>query len=86
MLIEPVHQPELMRRREVEWLRAVSFDLAIVAIVVIVSLTAVSRRETADQKHYFSSETGYLFGSQQTTRAIYDKANRNLTAPAAQNL
>ena len=45
------------------------------------------RFDTADQKHYFSSETGLLiFGSHQTTKAIYDEANRNFGAPAAQNL
>lgn len=43
--------------------------------------------DTADQKHYFSSETGVMiFGSHQTTKAIYDEANRNFGAPAAQNL
>ena len=45
------------------------------------------RFDTADQKHYFSSETGVMiFGSHQTTKAIYDEANRNFGAPAAQNL
>ena len=45
------------------------------------------RFDTADQKHYFSSETGVtVFGSHQTTKAIYDEANRNFGAPAAQNL
>jgi hypothetical protein len=45
------------------------------------------RFDTADQKHYFSSETGlFIFGSHQTTKAIYDEANRNFGAPAAQNL
>lgn len=43
--------------------------------------------DTADQKHYFSSETGiFIFGSHQTTKAIYDEANCNFGAPAAQNL
>ena len=43
--------------------------------------------DTADQKHYFSSETGiFIFGSHQTTKAIYDEANRNFGAPAAQNV
>ena len=45
------------------------------------------RFDTADQKHYFSSETGVMvFGSHQITKAIYDEANRNFRAPAAQNL
>jgi len=45
------------------------------------------RFDTADQKHYFSSETGVMvFGSHQTTKAIYDEANRNFGAPAAQNI
>ena len=45
------------------------------------------RFDTADQKHYFSSETGiFIFGSHDTTKAIYDEANRNFGAPAAQNL
>jgi hypothetical protein len=45
------------------------------------------RFDTADQKHYFSSETGiFIFGSHQTTKAIYDEANQNFGAPAAQNL
>ena len=45
------------------------------------------RFDTADQKHYFSSETGVMiFGSHTTTKAIYDEANRNFGAPAAQNL
>lgn len=45
------------------------------------------RFDTADQKHYFSSETGVMiFGSHETTKAIYDEANRNFGAPAAQNL
>ena len=45
------------------------------------------RFDTADEKHYFSSETGVMiFGSHQTTKAIYDEANRNFGAPAAQNL
>jgi hypothetical protein len=45
------------------------------------------RFDTADEKHYFSSETGVMiFGSHTTTRAIYDEANRNFGAPAAQNL
>ena len=45
------------------------------------------RFDTADQKHYFSSETGiFIFGSHETTKAIYDEANRNFGAPAAQNL
>ncbi len=42
---------------------------------------------TADQKHYFSSETGVMiFGSHETTKAIYDEANRYFGAPAAQNI
>jgi hypothetical protein len=42
---------------------------------------------TADQKHYFSSETGIMiFGSHGSTKAIYDEANRNFGGPAAQNL
>jgi hypothetical protein len=45
------------------------------------------RFDTADQKHYFTSETGIMiFGSHGTTKAIYDEANRNFGAPAAQNL
>ena len=45
------------------------------------------RFDTADQNHYFSSETGVLiFGSHETTKAIYDEANRYFGAPAAQNL
>lgn len=45
------------------------------------------RFDTADQKHYFSSETGVMiFGSHATTKAIYDEANRNFGAPAAQNI
>lgn len=45
------------------------------------------RFDTADQKHYFSSETGVMiFGSHDTTKAIYDEANRNFGAPPAQNL
>lgn len=45
------------------------------------------RFDTADQKHYFSSETGvFIFGSHQTTKAIYDEANHNFGASAAQNL
>ena len=45
------------------------------------------RFDTADQKHYFSSETGiFIFGSHDSTKAIYDEANRNFGAPAAQNL
>src|SRR5439155_3288564 len=44
------------------------------------------RFDTADQKHYFSSETGLLiFGSHGSTKAIYDEANKNFGAPAAQN-
>jgi hypothetical protein len=43
--------------------------------------------QTADQKHYFSSETGIMiFGSHGTTKAIYDEANRSFGAPAAQNI
>jgi hypothetical protein len=43
--------------------------------------------DTAAEKHYFSSETGVMiFGSHQTTKAIYDEANRYFGAPAAQNL
>ena len=45
------------------------------------------RFDTADQKHYFTSETGiFIFGSHRTTKAIYDEANQNFGAPAAQNL
>jgi hypothetical protein len=45
------------------------------------------RFDTADQKHYFSSETGiFIFGSHQTTKTIYDEANRHFGGPAAQNL
>ena len=45
------------------------------------------RFDTAHEKHYFSSETGALiFGSHGSTKAIYDEANRNFGAPAAQNL
>src|SRR6266849_6588197 len=44
------------------------------------------RFDTADQKHYFSSETGILiFGSHGSTKTIYDEANKNFVAPAAQN-
>lgn len=43
--------------------------------------------QTADQKHYFTSETGIMiFGSHGSTKAIYDEANRNFGSPAAQNL
>jgi hypothetical protein len=42
---------------------------------------------TADQKHYFSSETGIMiFGSHGSTKTIYDEANRDFGGPAAQNL
>ena len=45
------------------------------------------RFDTADQKHYFSSETGVMiFGSHATTKAIYDESNRHFGAPTAQNL
>lgn len=45
------------------------------------------RFDTAAEKHYFTSETGVMiFGSHDTTKAIYDEANRNFGAPAAQNL
>jgi hypothetical protein len=45
------------------------------------------RFDTANEKHYFSSETGVtIFGSHGTTKAIYDEANRCFGAPAAQNL
>jgi hypothetical protein len=45
------------------------------------------RFDTAREKHYFSSETGVLiFGSHGGTKAIYDEANRQFGAPAAQNL
>lgn len=45
------------------------------------------RFDTADQKHYFSSETGVMiFGSHETTKAIYDEANHYFGAPVAQNL
>jgi hypothetical protein len=41
---------------------------------------------TADQKHYFSSETGIMiFGSNKSTKTIFDEANRNFGAPAAQS-
>jgi hypothetical protein len=40
------------------------------------------RFDTADQKHYFSSETGvFIFGSHASTKAIYDEANKNFGAP-----
>ena len=43
--------------------------------------------QAADGKHYFSSETGVLvFGSHASTKAIFDEANRNFGAPAAQNI
>ena len=43
--------------------------------------------DTADQKHYFSSETGvFVFGSHNSTKALYDEANRYFGGPAAQNL
>lgn len=43
--------------------------------------------DTADQKHYFSSETGvFIFGSHNSTKAIYNEANRYFGSPAAQNL
>ena len=36
---------------------------------------------------HFRGKTGVtIFGSHQTTQAIYDEANRNFGAPAAQNL
>ena len=39
------------------------------------------RFDTADQKHYFSSETGIMiFGSHGSTKAIYDEANKNFGA------
>ncbi len=45
------------------------------------------RFDTADGKHYFSSETGLLvFGSHRSTKAIYDEANQYFGAPTAQNL
>jgi len=45
------------------------------------------RFDTADQKHCFSSETGvFIFGSHNSTKAIYDEANRYFGSPAAQNL
>lgn len=45
------------------------------------------RFDTADQKHYFSSETGvFIFGSHKSTRELYDEANRYFGGPAAQNL
>jgi hypothetical protein len=45
------------------------------------------RFDTAHEKHYFSSDTGALiFGSHGSTKTIYDEANRNFGAPAAQNL
>jgi len=41
------------------------------------------RFDTADGKHYFSSETGVMiFGSHGSTKAIYDEANRNFGAVA----
>jgi hypothetical protein len=43
--------------------------------------------DTADQKHYFSSETGvFIFGSHKSTRTLYDEANRYFGGTAAQNL
>jgi hypothetical protein len=43
--------------------------------------------ETAAEKHYFSSETGILvLGSHNSTKALYDEANRYFGSPAAQNL
>lgn len=45
------------------------------------------RFDTADQKHYFSSETGiFIFGSHNSTKALYDQANQHFDSPAAQNL
>jgi len=45
------------------------------------------RFDTADQKHYFSSETGvFIFGSHNSTKALYDEANQYFGSPAAQNL
>jgi hypothetical protein len=45
------------------------------------------RFDTARQQHYFTSESGItIFGSHKSTKAIYDEANRNFGAPAAQNL
>jgi hypothetical protein len=42
--------------------------------------------ETANGKQYFSSETGItVFGSQKSTREIYDEATRNFAPPPAQN-
>ena len=44
------------------------------------------RFDTAEEKHYFSSETGVMiFGSHGSTKAIYDEANKNFRAPAAQS-
>lgn len=43
--------------------------------------------DTAAQKHYFSSETGiFVFGSHNSTKVLYDEANRYFGSPAAQNL
>src|SRR6266496_3427268 len=40
------------------------------------------RFDTADQKHYFSSETGVMiFGSHSSTKTIYDEASNNFGAP-----
>ena len=45
------------------------------------------RFDTADQDHYFSSETGvFIFGSHNSTKALYDEANRYFSSPAAHNL
>ena len=45
------------------------------------------RFDTADEKHYFSSETGvFIFGSHNSTKALYDEANRYFGSPAAHNL
>ena len=42
--------------------------------------------DTANGKHYFSSETGLMvFGSHRSTREIYDEANRNFVSQPAQN-
>lgn len=42
--------------------------------------------ETANGKHYFSSETGIMiFGSHRSTREIYDHATRNFSSQPAQN-
>ena len=42
------------------------------------------RFDTADQKHYFSSETGVMiFGSHGSSKVIYDEANKNFGTPGS---